>query len=193
VLARWIAAAVADGRLRGAALQPASAHDRPYRCGRCRMDSPAQAASLLAQAGVGRVRGFALNATQYGSPALELDFGAKIVSALGAEGIRRKHFVINTAQNGAPFLAGQYPGNSNFPRVCTSRSDHICETLGIPPTWHTAARQWGCPPRTARSPRMTPTRICGLAGPGSITAQLRQTRVRPEPTGDRQIRTRVHT
>jgi endoglucanase len=105
--------------------------------------SPSQAASLLAQAGVDRARGFALNATQYGSTGLELEYGASVLHALGAEGIRRKHFVVSTAQNGAPFLAGQYHGNSNFPRVCASRADRICETLGIPPTWQTAAPQWG--------------------------------------------------
>jgi endoglucanase len=114
--------------------------------GAAEWSSPGQAASLLAQAGVRGVRGFALNATQDGSTALELEWGARILESLGARGIRDKHFVINTAQNGAPFLAGQYPGNSDDPRVCASRSDRICATLGIPPTWHTSDPRWGLPP-----------------------------------------------
>jgi endoglucanase len=113
--------------------------------GAAEWSSPAQIASLLAQAGEGGVRGFALNATQYGSTSLELEWGAKILRSLGALGIRRKHFVVNTAQNGSPFLAGQYPGDANNPRVCTRRSERLCETLGIPPTWHTSAPQWGLP------------------------------------------------
>ena len=58
-----------------------------------------QAPSGAAQASYRR--GFALNATQDGSMALELEWGARILESLGARGIRAKHFVINTAQNGA--------------------------------------------------------------------------------------------
>jgi hypothetical protein len=56
--------------------------------------------------------------------------------------VRDKHFVVNTGENGAPFLAGQYPGDSNNPRVCRDPHDTICATLGIPPTWDVTSRRW---------------------------------------------------
>jgi endoglucanase len=104
--------------------------------------SPRQAAAMLARAGVRHARGFALNVSQYGSTSLELGYGAQVVHALAADGIPGKHFVVNTSENGAPFLAGQYAGNINNPRVCRSRHDTVCDTLGIPPTWHTADARW---------------------------------------------------
>ena len=104
--------------------------------------SVARATALLERSGIRHARGFALNVSQYGSTALELGYGAQIVQALAAAGIRDKHFVINTSENGAPFLAGQYSGNINNPRVCRSRQDTICDTLGIPPTWRTADPRW---------------------------------------------------
>jgi hypothetical protein len=105
--------------------------------------SPGQAAWLLAQAGVRQVRGFALNATQYDSTTNELRFGAQIERALSALGIHGKHFVVNTAESGAPFLYGQYHGDHNNPRACRNRSDTLCASLGIPPTWHVADARWG--------------------------------------------------
>jgi len=109
--------------------------------------SPSQAAGLLEQAGIRRVRGFALNATQYDSTWDELRFGARIEGQLAALGIRGKHFVINTSENGAPFLYGQYHGDHNNPRVCRNRYDTICATLGIPPTWHVTDRRLHLSPR----------------------------------------------
>ena len=103
--------------------------------------SPGQAAWMLRQAGIRRVRGFALNATQYDSTSSELRFGAQIEGKLAALGIHGKHFVVNTSENGAPFLYGQYHGDHNNPRVCRSRSDTICATLGIPPTWNVTDRR----------------------------------------------------
>jgi endoglucanase len=102
-----------------------------------------QAVSMLAQAGVGYTRGFALNTTEYDSTGAEIEYGARLAGALAARGIRNKHFVINTAENGAPFLNGQYPGNVANPRVCRNRFDRICATLGIPPTTRVASPRWG--------------------------------------------------
>jgi len=101
-----------------------------------------QAVWMLEQAGIGYVRGFALNTTEYDATGAELEYGAKLDQALAAAGFPGKHFVINTAENGAPFLNGQYPGNVGNPRVCRSRYDHICATLGIPPTADVASPQW---------------------------------------------------
>jgi endoglucanase len=102
-----------------------------------------QAASMLDQAGVRYARGFALNSTEYDSTGSELEVGDRIERALSARGIRGKHFVVNTAENGSPFLNGQYPGNADNARVCRSPQDRLCATLGIPPTTNTASRRWG--------------------------------------------------
>jgi endoglucanase len=102
-----------------------------------------QAVSMLAQAGVRYTRGFALNTTEYDATGAEIAYGARLARALAARGIRNKHFVVNTAENGAPFLNGQYPGNVSNARVCRNRFDRICATLGIPPTTAVASRRWG--------------------------------------------------
>jgi endoglucanase len=57
--------------------------------------SPARAARLLRQVGVGRVRGFMLNATHYDWIRNNIRHGVKISRRLGG-----KHFVINTAKAG---------------------------------------------------------------------------------------------
>jgi hypothetical protein len=110
-------------------------------------DSATQAARLLEAAGIRHARGFALDTTQTAGTAIEVDFGAAVLRHLAAAGIKGKRFVVNTAENGAPFLAGQYPGNPNDPRACRNRRDHVCVTLGIPPTTDTAASAWGLPRR----------------------------------------------
>jgi hypothetical protein len=109
--------------------------------------APRQAAWMLAQAGIRHGRGFSMNDTQYDSTSRELEWGAKVEGALAALGITGKRFVVNTAESGAPFLYGQYHGNHDNPRVCRSRRDTICATLGIPPTWRVAAPQWHLPAR----------------------------------------------
>jgi endoglucanase len=105
-----------------------------------------QAASLLERAGIRHARGFALNVTQYGSTSMELEYGDRIVQALAAAGIPGRRFVVNTDENGAPFLAGQYPGNPNEARACRNPQDRICVTLGIPPTTDVADPRWGLSP-----------------------------------------------
>jgi endoglucanase len=104
----------------------------------------AQAASMLKAAGVAATRGFALNATHYDTTEREIGFGAKVVRALAAAGIRGRHFVINTSSNGRGFTYQQYHG-SNFDNaaVCRSRAAQRCVTLGIPPTANVASRNWG--------------------------------------------------
>ena len=101
-----------------------------------------QAVWMLRQAGVRYVRGFALNTTEYDGTGAELEYGARLTQALAAAGVRNKHFVINTAENGAPFLNGQYHGDVGNPRVCRSPHDTLCATLGIPPTTAVASRGW---------------------------------------------------
>jgi endoglucanase len=102
------------------------------------------APQMLERAGIRYARGFALNSTEYDSTAAEVEYGARIARALAAAGYPGKHFVLNTAENGAPFLNGQYPGgNPANPRVCSGPHDRLCATLGIPPTTQVASRRWG--------------------------------------------------
>jgi endoglucanase len=102
-----------------------------------------QAVSMLEQAGIRYARGFALNTTEYDATGAELQYGAGIVRALQGAGYGTKHMVINTSENGAPFLNGQYHGNVANPRVCTSPRDALCATLGIAPTLDVASPRWG--------------------------------------------------
>jgi endoglucanase len=102
-----------------------------------------QAVSMLAQAGVRYARGFALNTTEYDATGAELEYGASIIHRFRAAGYGSKHMVINTAENGSPFLNGQYPGDVTNPRACRSRHDHLCATLGIPPTTDVDNPRWG--------------------------------------------------
>ncbi len=101
-----------------------------------------QAVSMLEQAGIRNVRGFALNTSEYDTTSSEIEYGARVVHALAAAGIPNKHFVVSTAENGAGFLNGQYPGDVSHPRVCSSPTDHLCVTLGIPPTTKVANPRW---------------------------------------------------
>lgn len=102
-----------------------------------------QAVGMLEQAGIRYARGFALNSTEYDSTGAELEYGAGMIHALQAAGYGTKHMVINTSENGAPFLNGQYSGDIGNPRVCRSRYDRICAALGIPPTTDVANPRWG--------------------------------------------------
>ncbi len=97
---------------------------------------------LLKNAGVAYTRGFALNNTHYDSTGAELTFGAAVARRLAKAGVPNLHFVINTAENGAPFLRYKYRGNKLNPAVCRTRHARACVTLGIPPTWHTALARW---------------------------------------------------
>jgi endoglucanase len=107
-------------------------------------DDPKKAADILIPASVSHARGFALNSTHYVSTASDIEFGTRIVQELASRGVPGKHFVINTAQNGAPFRWSQ-KRTSNFDNspVCRSKIDTRCVTLGIPPTTSVASTRWG--------------------------------------------------
>jgi endoglucanase len=107
---------------------------------------PALIARMLERSGIWHSRGFALNVTQYGSTDQELQWGAEINRALAAAGARNKHFVINTDENGTPYLAGQISGGgarSNYTPRCSHPGEQLCQRLGIPPTTDVANRRWG--------------------------------------------------
>jgi endoglucanase len=110
--------------------------------------SVAQAAAELRDAGVGYTRGFALGATHYDSTAREIVFGAGVSARLGRLGIRGRHFIINTAQNGRPFTYQQYHGSSyDNAAVCATPAAQGCVSLGIPPTWRVTDPRWHLPAR----------------------------------------------
>lgn len=107
-------------------------------------DDPQEALKILVPAGIASARGFALNSTHYDSTTRQIRFAADIVAALEARGISDKHAVVNTAQNGRPFKGYTYDGpDFDNARVCQSRSDKGCVTLGIPPTTDVANPAWG--------------------------------------------------
>jgi len=110
----------------------------------------APALQLLTNGGIRYTRGFALDGTHYDATATEINFGTRIATALQKRGYGLKHFVISTAENGAPFTGKwwhAHPTGTNFNNaaVCTARGQTHCVTLGIPPTWHVAAPKWGLP------------------------------------------------
>ena len=107
-------------------------------------NDPAKALQILVPAGIDTARGFALNSTHYASTSAEVAFGASVVQALAAAGYPDKHFVVNTAANGAPFNGYDYRGpNFDNARTCTAKGQQGCVTLGIPPTADVANPAWG--------------------------------------------------
>ena len=116
--------------------------------------SVADATSMLLQAGVAHVRGFALNATHYDATSTEITYGQGIASALVRAGVPDPHFVVNTADTGQPFTWNQYwakhpHGTFNNAEVCGSLTEHQCVALGIPPTTDVAAPTWHLPASVA--------------------------------------------
>jgi|tagenome__1003787_1003787.scaffolds.fasta_scaffold20982107_1 endoglucanase len=107
-------------------------------------DDPAKAVQLLVPAGIDTARGFALNSTHYASTSAEIAFGTSVVQALAAAGYADKHFVVNTAANGAPFNGYDYQGpNFDNAATCRTKGQQSCVTLGIPPTADVANPAWG--------------------------------------------------
>ncbi len=117
-------------------------------------DDPTLAADILVPAGIEHVRGFALASTHYDSTAREIRFGTKVVHELARRGVAGRHFVVNTAANGRPFAGYTYDGpNYDNARVCATRTETRCVTLGIPPTADVANEAWGLNARNQRRAR----------------------------------------
>ncbi len=111
-----------------------------------------QALGLLKNSGVSKVRGFALGATHYDSTRDNIVYGRNLVLALNRLGIKGKHFVIDTADNGRPFTHAQYSNllrrgarTNNFDNadVCRTLTQTMCNTLGYPPTTYTGSTRYG--------------------------------------------------
>jgi endoglucanase len=105
---------------------------------------PAEATRLLLNAGVSYARGFAMNSTHYSATSSNIAYGASVVKQLAARGVTGKHFVINTSSNGQPFTfshaRGTHPDNA---KVCETKTEQVCVTLGIPPTTRVGSSRWG--------------------------------------------------
>ena len=107
----------------------------------------ADAARLLKRSGVAKIRGFALGGTHYDTTVNNIRYGQKIVAKLASMRIHNVHFVIDTADNGHGFTFNQYrarhPGSDvTNPIVCQTKTQRVCETLGIPPTWKVGLAKW---------------------------------------------------
>lgn len=122
-------------------------------------DDPAKAARIARLGGVKHARGIALNGTHYDTTERQVRFGAQVVQALAKRGLPGKTVVVNTTQNGRGFRAGDFHqkydrvDTCDLPRatgtcydhapVCTTPTQRVCVTLGIPPTTDVANPAWG--------------------------------------------------
>jgi hypothetical protein len=105
--------------------------------------SAAQDASLLIRNGIRYARGFALDDTDYDPTATEDQFGAQVVAALAKRGVKGKHFIVNTDENGQPYKPNQVPGKGiNDSPICRARIQTACQRTGIPPTINVASSRW---------------------------------------------------
>jgi hypothetical protein len=111
-------------------------------------DRPADAVRMLRSAGVEYARGFALDTSHFDSVGRQIDFGAKIVSALAKHGIPHRHFVIDTSDNGRAFTGAWYHRHHpnkplGYAKACGSAGQRHCVALGIPPTTDVGSAAWG--------------------------------------------------
>src|SRR5579875_3408267 len=105
--------------------------------------SASQDASLLIRNGIRYARGFALDDTDYDPTATEDVFGAKIVAELAKRGVKGKHFIVDTDENGQPYKPSDVPGKGiNDAPVCHGRIQTACQRIGIPPTANPGSALW---------------------------------------------------
>ena len=103
----------------------------------------AKDAALLVANGIRYARGFALDDTDYDPTATEDKFGAQIIAALAKLGVRGKHFIVNTDENGQPYKPSQVKGKGiNDAPICHGAIQTACQRVGIPPTTNVASPRW---------------------------------------------------
>ncbi len=118
--------------------------------------SPAEAATLLIRNGIRNARGFSLNDTGYESTSDEDVYGASIVAALAKQGVKGRHFIVDTVENGQPYMprdVGRGKGLNDTPR-CHGSIQTPCQRLGIPPTTNVASPEWRLGAAAARDARL---------------------------------------
>ena len=103
-----------------------------------------QDASLLVRNGIRYARGFALNDTDYDTTAIDDVFGAKVIADLAKMGVKGKHFIVDTDENGQSYGPGQLrPGTRiNLAPICHAQYQTVCQRTGIPPTTNVASSRW---------------------------------------------------
>jgi hypothetical protein len=111
-------------------------------------------AELLIRNGIRYARGFALNSTDYDPTATEDEFGAQVVAALAKLGVRGKHFIVGTDENGQPYKPADVKGRGiNDAPICHGRIQTACQRTGIPPTVNVASPRWHLGTEAARDAR----------------------------------------
>lgn len=114
----------------------------------------AQDASLLIRNGIRYARGFALDDTDYDPTSIEDRFGARVVAMLAKRGVKGKHFIVNTDENGQPYKPHQVPGRAiNDAPMCHGRVQTVCQRTGIPPTTNVASARWHLGAAASRAAR----------------------------------------
>jgi endoglucanase len=109
--------------------------------------TPENAALLLIRNGIRYARGFALDDTDYDPTPTEDVFGAQVVAALSKLGVKGKHFIVDTDENGEPYKPDQVPGrNINIVPPCHGSIQTVCQRTGIPPTARPASPLWNLGP-----------------------------------------------
>ena len=117
--------------------------------------SAAQDASLLIRNGIRYARGFALDDTDYDPTAIEDQFGANVVAALAKRGVKGKHFIVNTDENGQPYKPNQVRGKGiNDAPICHGRIQTVCQRTGIPPTTNVTSSRWNLGPVASKAARL---------------------------------------
>jgi hypothetical protein len=103
----------------------------------------AHEATLLIRNGIRYARGFALDDTDYDPTAAEDRYGAKVIATLARRGVRGKHFIVDTDENGQPYKPDQAARRAiNDMPMCHGRIQTVCQRTGIPPTTNVASSRW---------------------------------------------------
>jgi hypothetical protein len=112
-----------------------------------------QDASLLIRNGIRYARGFALDDTDYDPTADDDEFGARVIGKLRRMGVRGKHFIVDTDENGQPYGPNQLrPGTRiNLAPICHAQFQTVCQRTGIPPTTNVASPRWHLGPKASRA------------------------------------------
>jgi endoglucanase len=103
-----------------------------------------QDATLLVNNGIRYARGFSLNDTDYDTTQIDDVFGAKVIADLNKMGVKGKHFIVDTDENGQSYGPAELrPGTRiNLAPICHGRFQTICQRTGIPPTTNVASPRW---------------------------------------------------
>jgi hypothetical protein len=121
----------------------------------------APVAKFLKLSGVQYARGFSLNVSHKNYLNREIVFAKKVSLALAKMGLKGKHAILDTSDNGQPFHGSEInpsgideqnytpPGDIN---PCTTKHQVMpCTALGIPPTTDVDNPRWGLSPTVAKT------------------------------------------